>query len=83
VACFRMAKNWPVRKSKNGRKNGEGERSIAVGAPALQLSTAPRLFLPNSAWAVSSVRPECAAIANLSGDAQMSKWQEPTRKDIS
>lgn len=29
-------------------KNGEGERSIAVGAPALQLSTAPRLFLPNS-----------------------------------
>jgi hypothetical protein len=27
-------------------ENGEGERSIAVGAPALQLSTAPHLFLP-------------------------------------
>jgi hypothetical protein len=35
-------------------QNAEGERSIAVGAPALQLSTAPRLFLPNSFHAVAA-----------------------------
>jgi hypothetical protein len=79
VSSVRMAKF----RSDGKAKNGERERSIAVGAPALQLSTAPRPFLPNSVRAVTSAGPECAAIATVRGEREMSKWQERTRKDIS